>query len=394
MKLNVWYKDKIIGLLKYNEEKNKEFSFQYTQDWLASLDCFSLSPQFDVANKASVYNFFENLLPEGEALYAINEKLGRRMSDSFGLLSILGSDLPCAFQILPENTKPTYTGEVQEFSFADLENYHGSLLLFSNKKYLSLAGGQNKMGAIFKDDKFYLPLDSTPTTHIIKKYDDKHPYCALNEFLMMKLAAKLGINVPDVSYYKDYIIIERYDRDNGQRLHQIDLCQFYNRPSREKYEEYNDFVSEDKGLVLKDYFNALKHYEGGQDKLLTWICFNYLIGNTDNHGKNVSLLYKNNTWDIAPFYDLVCTSIYNYGQLPYTINGENNVFCINESDFLHAMEENGINPEKFINIYTELQKAIPDLFHEVVKENNITAPFTDQLLDELMVMNSHLNFKE
>ncbi len=43
------------------------------------------------------------------------------------------------------------------------------------------------------------------------------------------------------------------------------------------------------------------------------ICiFNYLIGNTDNHIKNVSLLYAENLNDIrlAPAYDMVSTMIY------------------------------------------------------------------------------------
>ena len=51
-----------------------------------------------------------------------------------------------------------------------------------------------------------------------------------------------------------------------------------------------------------------------EDQLKLWdICvFNYLIGNTDNHIKNVSLLYASDMASIrlAPAYDIVCTMIY------------------------------------------------------------------------------------
>ena len=39
--------------------------------------------------------------------------------------------------------------------------------------------------------------------------------------------------------------------------------------------------------------------------------FNYLIGNMDAHGKNFSLLHYDKTnVEIAPVYDVLCTSIY------------------------------------------------------------------------------------
>ena len=49
-----------------------------------------------------------------------------------------------------------------------------------------------------------------------------------------------------------------------------------------------------------------------QKKLWDICIFNYLIGNTDNHIKNVSLLYAENLNDIrlAPAYDMVSTMIY------------------------------------------------------------------------------------
>ncbi len=46
------------------------------------------------------------------------------------------------------------------------------------------------------------------------------------------------------------------------------------------------------------------------NQLLNWAVFNYLIGNADAHGKNVSLLLTPQGPKLAPFYDLMSTAIY------------------------------------------------------------------------------------
>lgn len=63
-------------------------------------------------------------------------------------------------------------------------------------------------------------------------------------------------------------------------------------------------------------FAILQNYSASpmEDQLKLWkICvFNYLIGNTDNHIKNQSLLYSEDLKRIrlAPAYDIVSTMIY------------------------------------------------------------------------------------
>lgn len=43
-------------------------------------------------------------------------------------------------------------------------------------------------------------------------------------------------------------------------------------------------------------------------RLLQWALFNLVVGNSDAHGKNLSLLYDDQRVPrLAPFYDLVCT---------------------------------------------------------------------------------------
>jgi len=44
--------------------------------------------------------------------------------------------------------------------------------------------------------------------------------------------------------------------------------------------------------------------------LLDWAIFNFVIGNADAHGKNLSFLYNDGLVRVAPFYDLISTSVY------------------------------------------------------------------------------------
>jgi serine/threonine-protein kinase HipA len=47
-----------------------------------------------------------------------------------------------------------------------------------------------------------------------------------------------------------------------------------------------------------------------KEKFINWIIFNYLVGNCDAHGKNISLLFTAQGTVLAPFYDLLSTLAY------------------------------------------------------------------------------------
>ena len=130
----------------------------------------------------------------------------------------------------------------------------------------------------------------------------------------MTLADKAGLPVPKASLHRQpetVYLVARYDRvkvgERLTRLHQIDFCQALNFPSSKKYEKEG-------GPSLTDCFAILRHYcrEPAKDvqNLISWTVFNYLIGNSDAHGKNLSLLMIPAGVALAPFYDLLCTAVY------------------------------------------------------------------------------------
>jgi serine/threonine-protein kinase HipA len=107
------------------------------------------------------------------------------------------------------------------------------------------------------------------------------------------------------------LIIERYDRHIGNdqviSQHQIDFCQLMNKDGFFKYERNGNIIG------LKEVFQqtALFVTPGvARLRLVDWVIFNYLIGNTDAHAKNLSALLSAKGLELAPVYDLLSVTPY------------------------------------------------------------------------------------
>ena len=84
-------------------------------------------------------------------------------------------------------------------------------------KRMSLAGAQHKLAVVLDGDALFEPYGAQPSTHILKPDhpEAEYPHSAVNEWFIMVLAARSGLQVPGV--YRRYVpepvyIIERFDR--------------------------------------------------------------------------------------------------------------------------------------------------------------------------------------
>ena len=132
----------------------------------------------------------------------------------------------------------------------------------------------------------------------------------------MRLAAKLGLDVAAVEIRavagRPYLLVERYDRiidSDGQvrRLHQEDFCQALGVFTERKY-------ASEGGPTFKTSFDLVRRACTRPAvellKLLDAAIVQVLIGNADAHGKNYSLLHRDDGIVLAPLYDLLCTVAY------------------------------------------------------------------------------------
>ena len=100
-----------------------------------------------------------------------------------------------------------------------------------------------------------------------------------------------------------------------------------------------------------------------QLKLWDMIVFNYLIGNTDDHIKNYSLLYDMDLKGIslAPAYDIVSTVIYREStrMMSFAIGGEYSIDKLTREHFKLAAKEARIGEKIAMERFNELAESFP-----------------------------------
>lgn len=176
---------------------------------------------------------------------------------------------------------------------------------------MSLAGAQHKMVVVLRDGELFEPPPGTPSTHILKPNHPaaEYPASVINEFFTMRLAHRLGLAVPSVAlrYVPEPVyIVERFDRNSGlapERHHIIDACQLLNKARSFKYTAATlDTLA---AIVAQCRARAATRL-----RLFRWLLFNTLVGNGDNHLKNLSFHVTPAGIDLAPAYDLLSTAAY------------------------------------------------------------------------------------
>lgn len=325
--LYVFYENQRVGV--FTRDENLISSFSYDEQWRVGKNSFPLSLAMPLSdqtfNNKQTLSFFENLLPEGDVLDALEHD--HKLHGPFELLERFGQDCAGAI-IITADKEFSYKPNNANTHPVDLEKIYEAI---SKKKsiadlvsqmepgYLSLAGAQDKFAAIFKEGNLFLPTNGAPTTHIIKTPILRHGIkeSVYNEYYCMELARAIGLNVAPCEILDGVyplFITKRYDRmeDNHKiihRLHQQDFCQAQGKVSAEKYEFKGGPGIKNNYDLLMNHVTPMKRIQALQE-FLTWVCFNLLIGNNDSHSKNISLLLVDNKNELAPFYDLLCTSIY------------------------------------------------------------------------------------
>jgi serine/threonine-protein kinase HipA len=353
--LNVYFEQTRVGSLSIDDRR--QFSFQYSKKWLTSPDAFqisiSLPMQKEIFSNDKVKSFFSNLLPESAVRELIAKRLGISSKNDFMLLKRIGGECAGAITILPESETPESPDQYR-YGLLSGEQLTGlikdiprrPLLAGQDGIRISLAGAQEKLALFYKEPSFYIPENGAPSNFILKPSMAHYQYSIENEYFCMMLAKAVDLNVPPVGIVKKdtqkVLLIKRYDRildnDVPKRLHQEDFCQAMGLSHELKYQAEG-------GPGLMACFDLVRAYSANPIKdfqqLLHWVFFNYLIGNMDGHAKNLSFIYRAKQIRLAPFYDMLCTNIYDglSQKLAMKIGGENRPEWIMERHWKRFAEE-------------------------------------------------------
>lgn len=313
--------DTEVGTL---QEVNGLWSFQYARIWLDNPERFPLSPHLplsaqpllDGGTRRPVQWYFDNLLPEEgqRVLMAADARLDA--ADAFSLLGWYGAESAGSVSLLPADSAPQAVEALlhlpEEALEARIRQLPRAPLTHAAVKRMSLAGAQHKLAIVMKDGLLFEPVGAAPSTHILKPdHPDKdYPHSVINEWYVMHLAKRLGLEVPDV--HRIYVpspvyVINRFDRTPGeggwQRRHVIDACQLLGLDRSFKYSQ----GSMDNLSALVD---ACRSPAVARLRLFGWLVFNMLVGNSDAHLKNLSFLVSHEGIRLAPFYDLLSVATY------------------------------------------------------------------------------------
>jgi serine/threonine-protein kinase HipA len=136
-------------------------------------------------------------------------------------------------------------------------------------------------------------------------------------------------------------------------------------PSTEKYEPAP------RGY-LRSMFELLRRSSANPvaDQLQLWdnLIFNYLIGNTDAHLKNYSLLYGSNmrTIRLAPSYDIISTTVYEQStkEMALYIGDALSIDDISRDSFRIAAREIGLGDRMAMNHFDDMCKRFCPALHE------------------------------
>lgn len=259
--------------------------------------------------------FFANLLPEGPLRAYLAEQAGMNEKREFFLLWVLGRDLPGALTIVPAD------GEAWP-DLKDKGDEENRRKRRTNALRFSLAGVQLKFSAVKNAGKgggLTIPADGVGGSWIVKLPSQLYDGVPENEFSMMSLAARLGMDVPELQLLDSDAIgglpegigrlkgralaIRRFDRAEGGPVHIEDFAQVFGVWPDDKYKR-----------ASARNIAAVIGVEAGDEAAAEFIrrlVFNTLIGNADMHLKNWSLIYPDRrTAALAPAYDFVSTIPY------------------------------------------------------------------------------------
>ena len=352
--LSLWADSQKVATLGY-EPLQDRWSLDYEHDWVHTPQAFALSPPLSFHPPENGYaagavkRFVENLLPEGRALDITATTYHVSKSNIFALINALGTETTGAFRFWRSDEVPpiiaaTPPREVTRDELNGRLNERDSIALavWDGKVRISIAGVQDKLMVYLDrplDDggRMFLVEPPLASTHILKPEPGRTvtPHLVVNEHFCMSLAKRMGLPVAPVSIYRTprpVLVVSRFDRvvvetATGpvvQRLHIIDACQASDLPATYKYER--NFGSGEhvrnirEGVSFELLFNRVEQTVNkavARLTLLRWALFQFLIGNSDAHGKNFSFFVHRDGLEPAPWYDLV--SVVQYPEIDHEL---------------------------------------------------------------------------
>ncbi|MDP3713074.1 MAG: type II toxin-antitoxin system HipA family toxin [Mycobacteriales bacterium] len=332
------------------------------------------------------------LLPDNDAvLKRWARSFGVSQKDAFGLLTEVGEDCAGAVQFLRPGSAAAPTAQVAWLTVSDVADRLRELRtdpttwqIRAGQGQFSLAGAQAKIALHRQGARWGVAAGPTPTTHILKPSVPGLDDHDVNEHLCLALARELGLAaaLSHVLSFDDEraIVVTRYDRravaGTVRRVHQEDLCQALGRHPSERYQT-------DGGPSAREIARLLartggRHAKDNVERFVDALVLHWLIGGTDAHAKNYSVLMHASSVRLAPLYDVASALPYDdldrhRLSLAMKVGHNYSLEWVGRSDWVQLAHEVHLDPDTLVLRAIHLARSLPSALEGVVSGPDITA---------------------
>lgn len=247
----------------------------------------------------------------------------------------------------------------------------------------SLAGAQAKTALLLEDGRWGQPSGATPTTHILKPGVGRLDDHDLNEHLCMDAAWRAGLTVAETAIRRfgeeSAVVVSRYDRTRTGdgailRVHQEDLCQALSVGPNRKYESDGGPGATRVAELMRNSMPA-EMAAASIHRFVDALIWNWLIGGTDAHAKNYSLLLAGNQVRLAPLYDMASALPYAASErelrLAMRIGGRYDVYP-RRNPWPRMASELGLDSDAVTARAIALASAAPQAFADAAATDDVT----------------------
>jgi len=328
--LDVWMNGELVGQWTIAPTGER---FSYAPSWLASEHRRPLSLSMPLVNGTTpftgpaVAHYFDNLLPDSAEIRSrIALKFGAASTRTFDVLEKIGRDCVGAVMLLPAGTQQA---DVRRIDAEPLSDKQVEQLLDAtvappgpgtpdhDALRISIAGAQEKTALLWHDGRWCRPLNTTPTTHILKlplgtvgTAQADFSTSVENEWLCARIAKAFGLPAAD-SEIRSFgrhtvLVVKRFDRlarpDWIIRLPQEDFCQSLGHPSLAKYESLG---GPGMAAILDTLRGSADALSDRRNFLAAQLLF-WILAAPDGHAKNFSIfLERGGSYRMTPLYDIL-----------------------------------------------------------------------------------------
>ena len=338
-----------------------------------------------VFSKAEAMPYFEGLVPEGNARRLMAAELHVREDDYLAMLERCGRE--CMGDVLIADKLEDVPGGWVPIASSELARAlarPAAMVDLNRASRLSLAGTQSKVGLAHRpgtllDQGWLRPVGRAASTHILKTSarDDISYF----EYLCMGAAAECGVRAAAtelLGFGTPVLCSERFDRialeADGEfavsRLHQEDFTQALGLTSGSKYAELEGGSY---AAIARLLAGEAEDPASDLVALVRLACFNYLVGNCDNHLKNLALVYREDwmAFSLAPAYDVVCTTWFPdlSREMGMAIGGVRDIDAVGPMDVLGLATDMRVGKRLVRRVAHELAERIDDAVYEVAERS-------------------------